>query len=114
MEKSLRDKMAEAVVKIEEKGKAYANAKALSWQLQELRKVVLADETRKAEGSSMAEKETVARCSEAYKTHLEGTSEDIKRELTAKAEYERWDAQWNSIRSLISLEKKVLETFQEE
>lgn len=74
---------------------------------------MLAEETRKAEGSSMAERENIARCSEAYKLHLEGTKEAIQKELTLKAECERWSSQWNSIRSLLSLEKKTIETFQE-
>jgi len=112
-EKSLRDKLADAVVMIEKAGREYATARGLSWNLQELRKVVLAEETRKAEGSSMTEKETNARCSTAYKTHLDGTSQAIKDELIKKAVCERWKAQWDSLRSLISFEKTQMETFQE-
>jgi len=98
---------------IERTGRAYADARAISWHLQEMRKVVLAEESRKADGSSMTEKETIARCSEGYKAHLEGTSQAIKNELTKKAEAERWKAQWDSLRSLISFEKTQMETFQE-
>ena len=110
---SLREKLSQAVVKIEEKGKAYADARALSWQMQEMRKVVLAEQTRKSEGSSMIEKETNARTSEVYKQHLLGTSEAIKKELTAQAEYKRWLSQWESLRSLISYEKTQMKVFEE-
>ena len=61
----------------------------------------------------MAEKETNARCSEFYKIHLAGTAAAIEKEHTVKAECERWSAQWESVRSLISLEKKQMEVFKE-
>ena len=110
----LREKLAQAVKMIEQTGKTYASARAVSWLLQEQRKIVLAEEARKADGSSMAERENRARGSEAYRIHLAGTSDAIKQELTAKAEYERWQAQWESIRSLISFEKKQMEVFKED
>ena len=114
MEKTFKDKLAEAVTMIEKKGLAYAKARAISWQLQELRKVVLAEETRKAEGTSISEREAIARSSEIYRQHLEGTKEAIHDELKLKAECERWRATWESIRSLLSLEKKTMEVFKEE
>ena len=111
---SLRDKLAEAVLEIEKKGILYADARALSWHLQEMRKVVLSELMRNAQAKSMTEKEMIARCSQDYKLHLEGTREAIKNELVLKAQCERWKCAWESIRSLISLEKKKMEVFNEE
>jgi len=113
MSESLREKLAEAVKMIGIKGKAYAEAKALSWNLQEMRKVVLSEQTRVAKGSSMAERENEARCSEAYKIHLAGTQAAIKNELIARAECEKYKAVWESVRSLISFEKTQMRIFNE-
>lgn len=93
---------------IEKKGKEYAESRALSWQLQELRKVVLAEETKKQSDGSYVEREGKARCTEAYKQHLQGTKEAIHRENALKAEVERWSAQFEALRSLLSLEKSKM------
>lgn len=102
-------KMSEAVAMIEKVGTEYAEARALSWLLQEQRKVVLAKCTNEAAGKSIAEKENYARTSEEYKLHLEGTKEAIGEEYRLKAVYERWQAQYESIRSLLSLEKQKMQ-----
>ena len=114
MEKSLSDKLRESVVNIEKYGLEYAKNRAISWQLQEMRKVILAEEARKSSGASNAESETLARCTSSYKLHLDGTKQAILAELTSKAKLERWRAQWESIRSMMSFEKTQMKVFQEE
>jgi len=97
-------KMRKAVGDIETYGKEYAVKKAVSWQLQEMRKVVLAEMIRAQNTTlSYADRETFARCSPEYKTHLEGTKEAIQNELTAKAMVEKSQAAYECLRSLCSL-----------
>jgi hypothetical protein len=83
-------------------GEEYAQAKAQSWYLQEMRKVILADLTKNAEGKSMAEKETNSRASKEYITHLEGTKEAIYNELKARAMLDKANTSYESLRSLAS------------
>lgn len=105
MEIDYQAKLSEAVMKIETKGKAYAIARGQSFFLQEMRKVVLAEQVRAQEPSlSMSERESIARTSEAYVNHLKGTAEAIRAELVSRAEYERWSATLESLRSLCSQE----------
>jgi len=101
-------RMRDACQAIEKTGKGYAEARAQSWHLQELRKVVLANEMRRLEGS-MVERDMTARCTDAYKQHLEATSEAIHKELSLKAETEKWAAVFESLRSLSSLEKAKMQ-----
>lgn len=97
-------KMREACQKIETVGKSYAEARAQSWLLQEQRKVVLSNEMRGLQGS-MAEREMLARCSAVYQAHLVGTSQAIRQELSLRAELDKWQAVFEALRSLGSLEK---------
>jgi len=100
------EKSRTAINNIETVGTEYAKAKALSWQLQELRKVVLAEQMRKMEPNlSVAERDSRARVSEEYVTHLKGTKEAIEKELTLKAQYTRWVSQYETCRSLLSVYK---------
>ena len=108
----IEKKMRESVVKIETVGTEYAQAKALSWLLQEQRKVVLATQMAKSEAKTVNAKELDALQSVEYKTHLEGTKEAIGEEHRLKAVYERWLAQMEACRSLMSLEKKKIELAQ--
>ena len=96
--------MKTAVNKIEEIGGLYAEAKALSYQMQKMRSVVLASEMRNFEGS-MASREMNALASDKYILHLAGVKEAIEVETKLKAGYERWQAQYEACRSLLSLEK---------
>lgn len=100
-----QDKMAQAVKMISEKGAAYAKARATSWYMQEMRKVVLADEFGKQDPDlTAAERENKARVSQSYQEHLNGTKEAIHAEHVAKAELERWETQFEALRSLCSRE----------
>ena len=85
-------------------GKSYAMARGISYQLQEMRKVVIARVMKEHDGSS-ANREMEARASKRYEDHLRGTSEAIVEETRLKAEYEKWKAQYESCRSLLSMEK---------
>jgi len=96
--------MRNAVNNIEKIGKLYAIAKGTSYHMQEMKKVVLAREMKKYKGSS-ASREMEARASERYEQHLDGTRQAIEDETRLRAEYERWKAQYESCRSLLSLEK---------
>lgn len=101
--------MKEAVNGIETVGHRYAEAKALSWLLQEQRKVVLATQMAKSEAKSVNGKELEALQSEAYKQHLEGTKEAIGEEHRLRATYEKYNAMFEGCRSLMSLTKKQME-----
>ena len=105
----LETKMREAVNGIEKYGLEHGNARALSWQMQELRKVVLASEMAKSEAKSVNGKELDALQSEAYKLHLEGTKEAIGEEHRTKAMYEKFQAQFEACRSMMSFTKKQME-----
>jgi len=93
-----------AVKQIEDIGVKYATAKALSWKMQEMRKVVLAQMMKKQEGS-VASREMNARASNEYIIHLNGTETAIENENKLKAQYERYKAEYEKVRSLCSLEK---------
>lgn len=97
--------MREAVNKIETVGVEYADAKALSWLLQEQRKVVLATQMAKSTAKSVNGKELDALQSPEYAEHLEGTKEAIADEHRLRASWEKWRAQFEACRSLISAEK---------
>ena len=105
----LESKMRDSVINIEKYGKEYAEAKALSWLLQEQRKVVLATQMAKSEAKSVNGKELDALQSEEYKQHLEGTKEAIAEEHRLKATSERWYAQFEACRSMMSFTKKQME-----
>jgi len=96
--------MKDAVRKIEEVGGLYAEAKGLSYQMQKLREVVLAREMKHHTGTN-AKREMEARCSDVYVEHLKGVAQAITTETRLKAQYERWQAQYEACRSLLSLEK---------
>ena len=72
--------------------------------MQEMRKVVLARVMCEIEGSAVS-REAEARASKRYEEHLEATKEAIVEETRLRAEYERWKAQYESCRSLLSMEK---------
>lgn len=111
---NFEQRMQDAVRQIKNFGMAYADAKAVSWQMQELRKVVLAEQIRKIESGTYASKDSQARTSDEYKLHLEGTREAIQSELKLRAQMEAAKASYESLRSLCSLQKKEVEAFEHE
>ena len=82
-------------------GEKYAKAKSISWQLQEMRKVLIADTMNKSEGT-LVDRENEARTSSEYLNHIKGTSEAIHKEYVLKAEYEALYARFEALRSLCS------------
>ena len=90
-----------------EVGESYAECKAQSWHLQELRKVILANQMTKLEGSESS-KERQALCSEEYRIHLNGTRQAIENELKLRAKMEKLQYQIEAYRSLSSLAKKQM------
>jgi len=101
------EKYERVLIAQDEIGQRYADAKSLSWYMQEMRKVILAKEMCNFEGSEVY-RERMARKSEAYLIHIEGTKEAIGEELRLKAKYEKLTNQFEAYRSLCSLEKKKI------
>jgi hypothetical protein len=95
-------KFRDCVSLISKYGLEYAEKKSQSWYLQEMRKVILANETKNSEGKTIAEKETNARSSQIYSNHLEGTKEAIYNELKSKAMLDKANASFEALRSLAS------------
>jgi len=90
---------------MEEAGEAYAEAKGVSWNMQEHRKVVLAEQMKLSGKKTAAEQERDALTSEAYKLHLEGTAESIKIEHKCRVKYDALQSKFEAVRSMSSLEK---------
>ena len=101
---TIEKNMREAVNKIEEIGGLYAEAKGLSYQFQKMREVILSREMSSLEGS-MASREMYAKSTLVYAKHLEATAKCIENETKLRAYYEKWKAQFEACRSLLSLEK---------
>ena len=104
----IEEKMREAVNKIETVGGQYAEAKALSWLLQEQKKVVLATLMGKSAAKTVNAKELEALQSPEFTQHLDGTKEAIGDEGRLRASWEKWKAQFEACRSLISAEKEKM------
>jgi hypothetical protein len=95
---------------MEKVGLEYAQAKSTSWLLQELgpamKSSIMLDAMKTDPKISAQKAEAIARASEAYSKHLEGTAVAIATELRLKARYENLHAKYEAMRSVISLEKK--------
>lgn len=92
-------------------GEQYADAKAQSWQLQELCSSIKSSLLLKAlsenEGMSQQKAEAIAKASIEYRNHLDGTAAAIQKELSLKAKYEKTRSSFEALRSLSSLEKST-------
>lgn len=100
------------IEQIEKKGIDYADKKATSYYMQELRTSVFSSLVKKSGERTDKAKENEARASSEYKEHLLRTKEAIKEEYIAKSQCEKVKAQFEAMRSLISLDKKVIEKFE--
>lgn len=111
MNADFQDRFRKIILKIEESGNAYAEAKADSWYAQEMCSAIRASIQLKAIQDdpkiSVAKAEMIAKASPEYQQHLEETREKIRAENRAKAEYHKWDASFEGNRSLSSLEKRT-------
>lgn len=103
------DKFGKVIGAIQNAGEIYAQAKSTSWQLQEMKSVVLARKAQEFKDLPQYRQEAAARASEEYVTHINGTAEAIRQELIAKSKYEKLSAQLEAYRSLCSLDKKTIE-----
>ena len=102
-------KLAQAVQNVEKYGSLYGDANALSIYLQDMKKVVLATQMAKSEAKSIAAKEMEALQSEEYRNHLEAAKEAAGEAGRCKAQYVRWQSQFESLRSLISFTKRQMD-----
>jgi hypothetical protein len=100
-----------AIGMIEEKGKEYAEARALYNYLYEMKKVMLAACAKDSDGKSNAEKEMLGLTSPEYKSHLHALKEAEGDYLRLEAEYKRWEAEADGCRTLISIEKEKIKNF---
>ena len=111
MDLDFQSRFQKIILKLEESGLVYAEAKASSWHSQELCSSIKASLMLKAlseiPGTSVAKAEIIAKASDDYKKHLSETAEKIRAEHIAKVEYEKWNASFEGNRSLCSLEKKT-------
>lgn len=91
------------------KGRIYAQKKRDSWLRQGLTSSVLASVIKSLpEKLSDKKSEYVAKDSETYRNHLHTTADAIKEEIESKVEYEAANFEFEKLRSLCSLEKKIL------
>ena len=95
-------KFRECLTKYESVGRQYAEAKGISWHLQELKSSVFSAEFLKAEGKTVVEKEAKAKTSEAFIKHLEGTQVAIENEHKLKVKLEKIEMTYEALRSLAS------------
>lgn len=105
----MRQDFFDCIDRMEEAGKNYAELKGQSYQKQELKGTVFASVFLKSAGKTIVEKEAQARTSEDYTRHIEETAEAIKKELRAKALLEKEKCYFEALRSLCSLDKKLIE-----
>jgi len=99
------DKFRKTILKMEEVGNAYAEAKGQSWQQQELKYAVLSSIIKNLGDLPANKAELLAKGSDDYKSYLAETAKAITKELRLKAEYEKWKSSCEALRSLSSLEK---------
>lgn len=86
----------------EKVGFEYAEAKGQSWHLQETKSAVFSHEFLTAEGKTVTEREAVAKSSEPYLKHLEGTAVAIEKEARLKVKLEKIEMTYEALRSLNS------------
>lgn len=99
------------LLKLEESGQEYAEARKRSYYSQEMVSSIKASIMLRAMEEnpklSVAKAELIAKASEDYKQHLKETSEAIYDENVKRSEYKKWDASFEANRSLSSLEKRT-------
>jgi hypothetical protein len=109
------NKMRDCVKEVAKWGLKVADLKPQADYLGEMRKTVLSQEMLKQDPKlSLGEKEARARVSEAYMVHLQGQKEAEHQALVAIAKREAARSTFDALRSLCSLEKKHMETFEHE
>lgn len=108
MEINFESRFRKTIDSLEKAGMDYAEKKGQAWQAQELKHAVLAQEMKKLPNDwAINRKEVEARSSEGFLAYLKETTALIKAEGVSKAVYEKWRAEFEALRSLISLEKST-------
>ena|SRR3990167_9005865 len=98
-----------AIKQVKEKGKVYAQKKSDSWLRQGLTSSVLASVIKSLpEKLTDKKSEYSAKDSNVYRNHVAVTAEAIREEIESKVEYEAANFEFEKLRSLCSLEKKIL------
>ena len=109
MDLDFQAKFRDVILKMEKSGNAYAEAKGQSWQAQELKGSVLASLIKAQPDLPVSKAEIIAKDSEEYRKYVSETASAITKELKLKCEYEKWKSSFEALRSLSSLEKKILD-----
>ena len=99
------DQMEASIEDFEKYGLEYAEAKAVSWYLQESKSAILADEMKAHPELPVNQREIIGRSSKRYLVHLEGTREAIHKENKAKVLMEKARMEFEMCRSKMSFEK---------
>lgn len=107
MEQEIYSKLEASIGEFEKVGLLYAEAKSLSDYLQELKKVILANQMKRFEGSN-ANREMEALATKEYMIHLDGMRAAASDELRFRVQYEKLRYQIEAFRSLLSLEKEKI------
>ena len=109
MELDFHDKFRTCIQNMEKFGNEYAEAKGQSYQMQELKGSVLAKIIRETGVDTVTKAELLAKSSDEYQNYIKETAKAITRELKAKSLYEKEKSIFEALRSLSSLEKKLIE-----
>ena len=99
------DPMEAAIEDFEKYGLEYAEAKAVSWHLQESKSAILSEEMKIHVNLPVNQREIIGRSSQRYKDHLTGTKEAIHKENKAKVLMEKSRMEFEMHRSKMSFEK---------
>ena len=105
MNLDFEDKFRKTILKIEEVGNLYAEARGQSYQMQEMRSSILASVIKEYPNLPISKAEIEGKSSPEYRQHIEETAKAITKELRLKCEYEKWKSSFEALRSLSSLEK---------
>lgn len=112
MDNTFEDRFRKIILKLQESGEAYADARANSYYSQEMvssiKASIMANLMKADPKLSAAKAEILAKASDEYITHLKETADKIRLENLTRSEYKKWDASFEANRSLSSLEKRMI------
>lgn len=109
MQLDFHDRFANVIKKMDAAGIDYAEKRGISYQMQELKGAILATIMIEHDTLPVSKAEVLAKASETFKNHILETSKAVKDELLAKNEYEKQKAAFEALRSLSSLEKRMMD-----
>jgi hypothetical protein len=109
MDLDFYNRFKKSIEEIELAGNGYADARAKSYYLQEMSKVILSKIQKSLGEIPVGRAEIQARASEDYEKHVFETSEAIKQEHIWKNKLEVAKAKFEGNRSLCSMEKRIID-----